>query len=163
MKRSTTPPGQSDERYRLIVESATDFAIFTPDAERRVTSWNHGAELLTERWHGDLRRLRDEAGGQGGDGAGQIGKRLQEFPGIGPAGAAIFLREVQAVWPAVAPYLDDRVQAGARELGLPTGKEALAGLAGSEQDLARLAAALVRVTLTKNAADQVRQAAQDRG
>ena len=38
---------RSDERYRLIVESATDFAIFTLDAQRRVTSWNSGAEILT--------------------------------------------------------------------------------------------------------------------
>ena len=37
-------------------------------------------------------------------------------------------------------------------------------MAGSSaEDLARLAAALVRVTLTKNAPEQVRQAAEDRG
>lgn len=38
---------QSDERYRLIVESARDYAIFTLDSERRVTSWNPGAEVMT--------------------------------------------------------------------------------------------------------------------
>jgi endonuclease III len=134
--------------------------------ERTATMLGDGAELLTKRWHGDLRRLRDEASGGSGRGGGdtkQIAALLQEFPGIGPAGASIFLREVQAVWPSVAPYLDDRVLAGARELGLASGQAALAKLAGSDRDLARLAAALVRVTLTKNAADQVRQAAQDRG
>ncbi len=45
--RLETATRRSDERYRLIVESATDFAIFTLDAERRVTSWNSGAEILT--------------------------------------------------------------------------------------------------------------------
>src|SRR5919112_4222574 len=34
----------SEERYRLIVESATDYAIFTTDLEGRVTSWNAGAQ-----------------------------------------------------------------------------------------------------------------------
>jgi endonuclease III len=127
--------------------------------ERTATMLGDGADLIAERWHGDLRRLRDEAGGE----AGRIGSLVQEFPGIGPAGAAIFLREVQAVWPSVAPYLDDRVRTGARELGLPDSVAGLAAQAGSGQDLARLAAALVRVTLTKNAAGEVRQAAQDRG
>src|SRR6201994_5044418 len=61
--------------------------------ERTATMLGDGAELIAERWHGDLRRLRDEAGGE----AGRIGSLVQEFPGIGPAGAAIFLREVQAV------------------------------------------------------------------
>jgi endonuclease III len=126
--------------------------------ERTATMLGDGAELLTERWHGDL-RLRDDADGA----VDVVAGRLEEFPGIGPAGASVFLREAQAVWPSVAPYVDERVQTGACELGLPTGRDALARLAGSDRDLARLAAALVRVTLTKNAADQVRQAAQDRG
>ena len=125
--------------------------------ERTATMLGDGANLLTERWRGDLRRLRDEADGS----AGKLAALLREFPGIGPAGASIFLREVQGVWPSVAPYVDDKVQAGARELGLPADAEALALLAGA--DPAQLAAGLVRVTLTKNAAAEVRQAAQDRG
>jgi hypothetical protein len=38
----------------------------------------------------------------------------EEFPGIGPAGASIYLREVQEAWPSVAPYVDDRMTEGAR-------------------------------------------------
>ena len=38
---------QHDERFRLIVESARDYAIFTCDAQRLVTSWNSGAEVIT--------------------------------------------------------------------------------------------------------------------
>ncbi|MBV9793506.1 MAG: endonuclease [Actinobacteria bacterium] len=125
--------------------------------ERTATMLGDGAGLLNERWHGDLRRLRDEADGD----AGRVAESLQEFPGIGPAGASIFLREVQDVWPSIAPYVDDKVRDGAQELGLPTAADQLAKLAGS--DLARLAAALVRVALTKNAAAEVRAAAQDRG
>ena len=127
--------------------------------ERTATMLGDGAALAGQRWHGDLRRLRDEAGGE----PGAIAGLLQEFPGIGPSGAAIFLREVQGVWPSVAPYVDDRVRRGARELGLPDAPDALARRAGSAGELARLAAALVRVTLTKNAPEQVRQAAARRG
>lgn len=38
------PPGEGELRYRLILESATDYAIITMDAERRVTEWNIGAQ-----------------------------------------------------------------------------------------------------------------------
>ena len=69
---------------------------------------------------------------------------MQEVKGIGPTGAAVFLREVQAVWPWVRPFLDDRARGGARRLGLPDDATALAGLVDGG-DLARFAAALVRV------------------
>lgn len=34
---------ENEQRYRLIVESAVDYAIFTTDLEGRITSWNRGA------------------------------------------------------------------------------------------------------------------------
>ncbi|HYG26917.1 MAG TPA: HWE histidine kinase domain-containing protein [Caulobacteraceae bacterium] len=37
-------PSEAESRYRLILESATDYAIFTMDDERRVTEWNVGAQ-----------------------------------------------------------------------------------------------------------------------
>jgi endonuclease III len=125
--------------------------------ERTATMLGNGAELLEERWGGNLRRLRDEAGGD----VKQITSLLEDFPGIGPAGAAIFLREVQAVWPAIAPYADDRVLEGARMIGLPADVAELADLAGSGKDLARLAAALIRISLSKDAAEQIKRAAED--
>lgn len=36
----------SEERLRLLVENATEFAIFSTDLERRVTIWNGGAQRL---------------------------------------------------------------------------------------------------------------------
>ena len=123
--------------------------------ERTATMLGDGAALLEDRWRGDLRRLRDEAGGQ----ARQIRSLLQEFPGIGPSGADIFLREVQAVWSSVAPYLDDRVIEGARRLGLPADPGQLARLAGSGPDCARLGAALIRVARSKDAAEEIKRAA----
>jgi len=37
---------QADERFRLFVEAVADYAIFTLDAEGRVSSWNKSAERL---------------------------------------------------------------------------------------------------------------------
>ncbi len=37
---------ESQERLRLIVENARDYAILSMDLDRRVTSWNSGAEQL---------------------------------------------------------------------------------------------------------------------
>ncbi len=36
----------SEERYRLVVESATDYAILIMDLDRRITGWNMGAERV---------------------------------------------------------------------------------------------------------------------
>lgn len=36
----------SEERLRLIIDNASDYAIFSADLERRVTSWNPGAKRL---------------------------------------------------------------------------------------------------------------------
>jgi PAS domain S-box-containing protein len=38
---------QSEEHLRLLIESAKDYAIFTLDTARRITSWSTGAEMMT--------------------------------------------------------------------------------------------------------------------
>ncbi|MFJ8591548.1 endonuclease [Streptomyces sp. NPDC093598] len=112
--------------------------------ERTATQLGDGAELLTERWGGDLRRLRQEADGK----VSELHRLLQEFPGMGPAGAGIFLREAQGVWPEAAPYLDAKALQGAERLNLPQDPERLTELAG-DTDPAVLAAALVRAAVGK--------------
>src|SRR5205809_1948578 len=62
--------------------------------ERTATMLGDGAELCRKRWRGDLRRLHTHAGGE----VRELRGLLMEFPGIGPTGADIFLREVQSVW-----------------------------------------------------------------
>ncbi|MFF0464952.1 endonuclease [Streptomyces mexicanus] len=118
--------------------------------ERTATQLGDGAGLVNERWGGDLRRLRREADGD----RAALRDLLQEVPGLGPAGADIFLREVQRVWPEVAPYLDAKALSGAQRLGLPEDPDHLVGLAGGA-DPAALAAALVRAALDKKVADAV--------
>lgn len=108
--------------------------------ESTATRLTEAADLLIDRWDGDLRRLRDEADGQ----PRRIAKLLQEFTGIGPTGANIFLREVQQVWPSVRPAFDPLVRKGAKTIGLPDDDEKLAALVDDEE-LAGLAAALVRL------------------
>jgi endonuclease III len=114
--------------------------------ERTATQLGDAAGLLTERWGGDLRRLREEAGGE----VAALRRLLQEFPGVGPTGADIFLREAQRVWPEVAPYLDRKALQGADRLGLPQDPERLVELAG-ETEPAVLAAALVRAAVDRDA------------
>jgi PAS domain S-box-containing protein len=46
LKRSREALRQSEERMRLIVDSATDYGIMTLDAGGVITSWNSGAEQL---------------------------------------------------------------------------------------------------------------------
>jgi endonuclease III len=119
--------------------------------ERTATVLGDGADLLSARWRGDLRRLRDEAGGDA-RGAWTL---LTALPGIGPAGADFFLREVQGLWPSVAPYVDAAMTSGALKVRLPADRESLAGLLSGSGQPARLAAALVRVSLSPRAASEV--------
>ncbi|MFF0450779.1 endonuclease [Streptomyces sp. NPDC004609] len=115
--------------------------------ESTATALGAGASLVLDRYRGDLRRLRDEAGGD----PARIRELLREVPRIGPVGADIFCREAQGVWPELRPSFDGRARHAAAGLGLPTEPEVLARLVATD-DLPKLAAALVRVELSKKAA-----------
>lgn len=118
--------------------------------ESTATALGEGAQLLLEEYSGDLRKLRDAAGGDPGG----IGERLRAVPKLGPVGVHIFCREIQQVWPELRPYIDKKAASGAEKLGLPGNAHDLARLV-PEDDLARFAAALVRVTLEKDVAERV--------
>jgi endonuclease III len=125
--------------------------------EKTATQLGDGADLLVSKWHGDLRRLREESGGD----AREIARLLTEFPGVGPTGASIFLREAQEVWPDVAPYVDAKVTSGAHRIRLPADRESLAALLAGCGRPARLAAALVRVSLSQRAASEITASVRD--
>jgi endonuclease III len=129
--------------------------------ERTATMLGDGAELLSGKWHGDLRKLRHDAAGEVAGEVASIASRLTEFPGVGPVGASIFLREVQETWPGVAPYVDAKVVSGAHRVRLPADRESLAGLLAASGQPARLAAALVRVSLSQRAASEVTASVRD--
>lgn len=132
--------------------------------ERTATQLGDGARLVLDRWHGDLRALHHEACDDGdddasgdrsddrdddgsGDRTGDVVDRLKrlltEYPGIGPSGADIFLREVQAVWSDIRPYVDARALAAAGAAHLPDDPERLAATVEPDR-IVHLAAALVR-------------------
>ncbi|REF35789.1 endonuclease [Thermasporomyces composti] len=117
--------------------------------ERTATMLGRAAEVVLEQWRGDLRRLHAEGGDVDG-----VSRLLQSVPGIGPTGAAIFCREVQGVWPDLAPYVDTRAARGAERLGLPASPTALARLVPTE-DLPRLVAGCVRASLSKDVVEDV--------
>ncbi|MER7335323.1 MULTISPECIES: hypothetical protein [unclassified Micromonospora] len=122
--------------------------------ERTSTMLGTGARLCLDRWRGDLRRLHREADGE----PAALRRLLTEFPGIGPTGADIFLREAQVVWPELRPYADRRTLSGAQRLGLPRSPDRLAGLV-KPADFGRFASALVRVALGEESAGEVTRAA----
>jgi hypothetical protein len=100
------------------------------------------AELLNEKYGGDLRKLREEAE-KGPDKEHEL---VQQFKGIGDLGANIFCREAQLVWDELYPFSDERALETADEVGLPNDARRLAETAG-KSDYPRLLAALMRVRL----------------
>ncbi|MCW2923926.1 MAG: endonuclease [Thermoleophilia bacterium] len=150
----TTPQhlANSSWRQRVTVLNRNGYARYD---ESTATRLGELVELLEERWHGDLRRLHDAAAGD----VAELQRLLQEFNGIGPVGAAIFLREAQGVWRDVRPFLDRRALTAAARLGLPDDPARLARLVDGD-DLPRLAAALIRVDRAR-AYDEVRSAGSD--
>ena len=107
------------------------------------------ATTVRDEYGGDLRRLAERS-----DCDVKAAKRLlKQFKGIGDTGADIFLREVQDVWTWVRPYIDERAIGAARQLGLPTDPRKLT--TSAPRDTAKLAAALVRVSLDDGLRAQV--------
>ena len=141
--RLRTPRRMADAPWQERVDALGEGGYRRYD-ERTATQLGDGALLLLDMYGGDLRRLRREAAGE----TDTLRSGLRRFPGIGPTGADIFLREVQTVWPETAPYLDAKALQGAERLGLPTAPDGLSRLAKG-QDPAVLAAALVRGALDK--------------
>ncbi|KIQ66809.1 endonuclease [Kitasatospora griseola] len=125
-------------------------------ADGTATRLGECARLAEGEYGGDLRRLAAASQGR----PERTRALLQRFPGIGPAGAAAFCREAQAVWPHLRPALDPRATAGAERLGLPTDPAELADLI-DPADLHRLADALVRAALDPAMAERVLAATPD--
>ena len=79
--------------------------------ERTASILGDACELLLDRYRGDLRRLRAEAGQD----PRQERRLLKQVKGLGEVGVDIFFREAQVAWEELFPFLDRRA---ARQLGL---------------------------------------------
>lgn len=148
-----TPRRVADAEWQELVD-ALGRGHYKRYDESTATRLGENARLILEKYHGDLRRLADEAGRD----PKRLAELLQQFNGIGPVGADIFLREIQDVWTWVRPHFDRRARKGAEQLHLPTDPEVLDRL-GKRGHAAELAAALVRVSLHGKLAEEVLAAA----
>lgn len=137
---------RADRRTMISAFGRAGYARYDETSATRLTGL---AAAVRDRYHGDLRNLAEEAGYD----APAAARALQYFDGIGPTGAAIYLREVQNVWPWAQPYFDDRALTTARKLGLPGDPGQLLQLSGGRP--AELAAALVRVSLDDELRERV--------
>ena len=144
-----TPQRMREAGWADLV-AVLDRARYTRYDESTANRLRDGARLLIERYRGDLRKLAEQADRR----TDRVAELLQDFPGIGPLGAAIFLREAQAVWTWLRPYLDERTAAAAERFGLPHTARELASVGGTA-DLSRLTAALIRVSTDRTLRGQV--------
>lgn len=112
--------------------------------ESTATQLTETSHILIDDYDGDLRKLAKAAGNK----VDRAHELLQDFTGIGPVGADIFLREVQNTWAWVAPFFDKKSLQSAENLGLPADAAALADLAPDGE--AAFAAALIRASLDKS-------------
>lgn len=143
----TTPEKMADAGWsaRTKVLNESGYARYDESTSRML---GDSAGLLLDRWGGDLRNLRAEAGRD----PGRERKLLKEFKGIGDTGVDIFFREVQGVWPEVAPFVDGRALENAERLGLGDRPDLLPRLVARDE-LPKLLAALVRVGLARDHED----------
>ncbi len=135
--------------------SALNDAGYTRYQERTATMLGDMAELLLDRYGGDLRRLREEADRD----PRRERPLLKEFKGMGDVGVDIFFREVQVGWDELFPFADRRALDAAARLKLGKDPQGLVKLVG-EQRFPRLVAALVRVEFEDDY-DAVRRAARE--
>ncbi|HUZ91034.1 MAG TPA: hypothetical protein VMU78_03920 [Methylocella sp.] len=122
--------------------------------ESTSTKLGEAAGLLLDQYAGDLRRLREEAGRD----AGNEHRLIQQFKGIGPVGADIFCREIQAAWLELYPFADAVALDTARQLKIGDTARNLATFV-ERDEFPRLVAALVRTHLAGDYDEVKRQAA----
>lgn len=147
-----TPRAMADSGWQERVD-ALGRAHYVRYDESTATALGDGAELLLDRFHGDLRKLHEQAAGD----TGKLRELVQEVPRIGPVGAADLLPGSTGRMAGTAPLLRraclrDGGRARASAHPGPTAKLV------PPKDLARLAAALVRVSLSRSAAEELRTA-----
>lgn len=122
--------------------------------ESTSTKLGEAASLLLDRYAGDLRGLREEAGRD----AGNEHRLIQQFKGIGPMGADIFCREMQVAWSELYPFADSVALDTARQLKIGDTARNLATFV-ERDDFPRLVAALVRTHLAGDYDEVKRRAA----
>lgn len=132
-------------RERVTVLNEHGYARYDESTSRMLED---ASGLLIERYGGDLRRLREEARGD----VKKAQKLLTAFKGIGPTGAAIFLREAQGAWDEFHPFADKKALKAGKQLGLGSDAQALSRHV-SRNEFPALLTALVRADLAGDLGD----------
>lgn len=137
----TTAPGmqKSTWRQRTDVLTRAGYARYDESTSRMLGDM---ADLLMRDYGGDLRRLRDEAGGD----VRELQRLLKRVKGIGDTGADMFLREVQVAWPEAYPFMDRKSKQMAERLGLSRDAGRLARQVQGKPQFVRLVDGLVRAS-----------------
>lgn len=126
-------------RERTDVLNRSGYARYDESTSREL---GDTCDLLLEKYGGDLRKLREQAGHD----PKAERQLLKEFKGIGDVGANIFFREVQAAWDEWFPYADALALKAADRLGLGKDVHSLLRLT-NRKEFPHLVAGLVRVQL----------------
>lgn len=148
----TTAKKLSDSSWEQRTRTLNEAGYARYD-ERTATMLGETADFLLERYGGDLRKLREEAGRE----VEAERRLLKRCKGIGDVGVDIFFREAQGAWDELYPFLDKRARDSADGLGIGDDPRALARLV-DKSDFPRLASALVRAS-DATTRDEVLQAA----
>lgn len=148
----TTVDKMSDSTWekRTRILNRSGYARYDESTSRML---GDTAELLSDRYGGDLRNLRRAAERD----PARERKLLKECKGIGDVGVNIFFREVQLLWDEVHPFADDAVLEAAGDLHLPGSPDGLAKLV-KKSEFPVLAAALVRSRLASDADEVLAEA-----
>jgi endonuclease III len=130
---------------RVQVLNQNGYARYDESTARVLADSCH---YLLDTYDGDVRELRDAAEHD----IDRERELLLRIKGIGPVGADIFLREAQAGWDELIPFMDARTRKNARELGLPDDPRDLLDEVEREE-FPRLVAAIVRSRLEHDTDD----------
>ena len=153
----TTPQKMAKTTWEQRVKALDEGGYVRYD-ERTSTMLGETAQMVIDKYAGDLRKLREAARvGDGRPDPARERKLLKEFKGIGDVGANIFFREAQLVWPELYPFADDRILQTAKQVGLPPQPGKLAELVHRKRDFVRLVDSLITVRM--NHAERQIQAA----
>ena len=142
----TTPQRMRDSTWQQRVDALGRGGYRRYD-ESTATALAEGAEVVRDRWDDDVRTVRERCAGseEVADGLAEtVAAEVQAVPRLGPVGAGIFVREVQAVWRDLEPYLDGRAADAAAAAGLSRQPERLAEHV-PDGSFAALAATLARL------------------
>ena len=153
----TTPQKMVKTTWEQRVKALDEGGYVRYD-ERTSTMLGETARMAIEKYHGDVRGLRDAASVARRADPATERKLLKEFKGIGDVGADIFFREVQLVWPELYPFADGKILEAAKEAGLPPDAKKLAALVRGKRDFIRLADGLITVRLNHQL-DEIRRPA----